>query len=87
MAYREFIEIMTYFAEGRTVKASARQGNLAGNTFSNISNKIDKQVADDITNLMRIGRLDTVGQLRTLKNQSKSSVNSAGRIWWSYEPD
>ena len=67
VAYSEFVKIMSSFAEGKSVKAAAGQGNLGENTVRRFFNKIHEQIAEEISTSTKIGGVGTVVEVDEAK--------------------
>ena len=60
VTYEEFIKILAYFAEGKSVTSAAQHGNLAKDTVRRFYNKKHQRIAEDIITQTNIGGPGTV---------------------------
>jgi len=75
VTYEEFIKILAYFAEGKSVTSAAQHGNLAKDTVRRFYNKIHQRIAEDLITQTKIGGPVTVVEI----DESKFGKQSSGR--------
>ena len=63
VTYEEFIKILAYFAEGKSVASAAQHSNLAKDTVRRFYNKIHQRIAEDIITKTKIGGPGTVVEI------------------------
>ena len=60
VTYGEFIKILAYFAEGKSVSSAAQHANLAKDTVRRFYLTIHERIAEDVTTRTKIGGPGTV---------------------------
>ena len=63
ITYEEFIKILAFFAEGKSVTSAAQHGNLAKDTVQRFYKKIHQRIAEDIITKTKIGGPGTVVEI------------------------
>ena len=81
ISYKEFISLLSSFAEGLTVSRAAERASVGETTTRRIFGILREQMAEDIRTSPKIGGPSTIVEL--LKRQSLARESTTEGDWWT----